>query len=171
MAFTGKCQFSSVIFGFVKPGLLQHFSGFFSFCLSLITSLSRRSHIASVAFRWVHDYLDWHCQFPITLFPEGISRWLMKLPDADPGPCWTSSGLLQRQEVWWESSHQVLRVFTDLHCFCCSWPYLIPQISLIAAWIHPEWPRWCKIQILCWSESGIFGIFIGMMWLKVGTMY
>ena len=42
-----------------------------------------------------------------------------------------------------------------------------PVCLLISLW---EWPCWCKSMILCLSNSVIFGILIGMMWLKVGLL-
>ena len=39
----------------------------------------------------------------------------MKLPDAEPGPCWTSSGLSKKK--LWETSHQILKVFLAFQSF------------------------------------------------------
>ena len=39
----------------------------------------------------------------------------MNLPDAEPGPCWTSSGLSKKK--LWETSHRILKVFLAFQSF------------------------------------------------------
>ena len=93
----------------------------------------------------------------------------VKLPDPEPGPCWTSSSLSLRR------NSEKLRTFLGLpvlfssltsphssYFFITAWiPHLeYPVCKLISLW---EWPCWCKILVLCLSNSATFGILNGRM--------